>query len=67
MICSGRPILISSREERWLCAPMLVWYMPVITAERLGEQTGAVMKALVKRAPSRARRSMFGVSMVVSP
>ena len=36
--------------------------MPVISAERLGEQTGAVTKALVKRAPADAKRSMFGVS-----
>ena len=29
--------------ERWLWAPMVVWYMPVMNAERLGEQTGAVV------------------------
>jgi hypothetical protein len=46
---------------------MLVWYMPVIIAERHGEHTGAVTKALANLVPSRARRSTCGEWMVVSP
>ena len=57
----------SSRWLRWWCAPMLVWYMPVMSAERDGEQTGQVTYALVKRAPWEARRSMLGVSTSVLP
>ena len=29
--------MMASREERWLWAPMVVWYMPVTMADRLGE------------------------------
>ena len=42
-------------------------YGTMIQAERLGEQTGAVTNARVKRTPSAARRSMCGVRIVVSP
>lgn len=46
---------------------MVVWYIPVMRAEREGEQTEAVRKALAKRVPSRARRSRFGVARAVWP
>ncbi len=46
---------------------MVVWYMPVIIAEREGEHTGAVMKACRKRVPSLASWSTLGVWMAVSP
>ena len=46
---------------------MLVWYIPVMKAERQVEQTGAVTKASVNFTPSAAKRSTFGVSMAVSP
>ena len=42
---------------------MAVWYMPVIMAERLGEQTGAVVKQRVNRAPWLASLSILGVRM----
>jgi hypothetical protein len=38
-------------------------YWPVSRLARLGEHSGVVAKAFRKRTPSRARRSMFGVSM----
>jgi hypothetical protein len=41
--------------------------MPVIIAERDGEQTEAVRKARSNLTPSRTRRSMFGVRIVCSP
>ena len=41
----------------WACA-----YWPVRKLARLGEQSGVVAKALRKRTPSRASRSMFGSS-----
>jgi hypothetical protein len=41
--------------------------MPVIIEQRLGEQTGAVEHARVKRAPWLARRSRFGVTEYESP
>jgi hypothetical protein len=40
---------------------MLVWYIPVMKAERLGEQTGDVVKAWANRMPSAAKKSRFGV------
>jgi hypothetical protein len=40
---------------------MVVWYMPVMKADRLGEQTVAVVKKLVYRTPAAASRSRFGV------
>jgi len=40
---------------------MLVWCTPVMKAEREVEQMGAVVKARLKRAPSAASRSRFGV------
>ena len=40
-----------------IVAPMLVWYMPVMMAEREAEQTGPVTKALVNLAPSPASLS----------
>ena len=46
---------------------MLVWYIPVMKADRLAEQTGAVVKAFVKRIPSAASRSIFGVRVSPSP
>jgi len=46
---------------------MEVWYIPVMNADRLGEQTGAVTYAFVKRTPRLARRSRCGVSIAVSP
>ena len=44
------------------CAPIDVGYMPVMIAVRAGEQIGAVAKARVKRTPSAASRSRFGVN-----
>jgi len=32
------------RGVRCWCAPIVVWYIPVLQAEREGEQTGAVVK-----------------------
>ncbi len=46
---------------------MDVWYIPVMKAERLGKQTGAVTYAFVNRTPRLARRSRCGVSIAVSP
>ena len=46
---------------------MDVWYIPVINAERLVEQTGAVTNALVKMTPLLANVSTCGVSISVSP
>ena len=43
---------------------MLVWYIPVMNADRAAEQTGAVTNAFVKRAPSPANLSRFGVLAV---
>jgi len=40
---------------------MEVWNIPVIIAERLAEQTGPVVNALVKRIPWLASLSRFGV------
>jgi hypothetical protein len=40
---------------------MVVWYIPVIKAERLAEQTGEVVQAFVKRAPCAASLSRLGV------
>ena len=42
--------------------PWVRAYWPVRKLARLGEQSGVVANALRKRAPSRARRSMLGVS-----
>src|SRR5262245_57773092 len=42
--------------------PLACGYRPVRKLARLGEQSGVVANAFVKRAPSRASRSMFGVS-----
>jgi hypothetical protein len=47
--------------------PMVVGYIPVMMAERLGAQTGAAEKAVVNRAPSRASRSSVGVTAYASP
>ncbi len=47
--------------ERMWCVPNDVGYIPVIIPLRLGAQTGPWVKARVKRAPSLARRSRFGV------
>ena len=44
------------------CAPIDVGYMPVMIAVRAGEQIGAVAKARVKRTPSAASWSRFGVN-----
>jgi hypothetical protein len=46
---------------------MVVWYMPVAKADRLGEHTGAVVKAFSKRTPARAIASKFGVWIRGSP
>ncbi len=46
---------------------MDVWYIPVINAERLAEQTGAVTNALVNMTPLLANLSTCGVSISVSP
>ena len=46
---------------------MDVWYIPVINAERLVEQTGAVTNALVNMTPLLANLSTCGVSISVSP
>ena len=46
---------------------MLVWYIPVMNAEREAEQTGPVTKALVYRTPSPASLSRFGVLTSVLP
>ena len=43
------------------CEPMLVGYIPVMMAERLGAQTGATENALVNRTPWLASLSRFGV------
>ena len=43
--------------------PFVCGYWPVRKLARLGEQSGVVAKALVKRAPSAASRFMCGVSM----
>src|SRR6185436_1377396 len=43
--------------------PLVCAYCPVRKPARLGEQSGVVANAFVNRAPSRASRSMFGVSM----
>ena len=40
---------------------MLVWYMPVMSAEREGEQIEPVTKARSKSIPLLASRSTFGV------
>jgi hypothetical protein len=43
---------------------MMPWreaYWPVRIEARFGEHSGVVWKAFSKSAPSRARRSMFGV------
>jgi len=40
---------------------MLVQYLPVMNDDRLAEQTGALVNALVKRTPSAASRSRLGV------
>ena len=63
----GRWIFNLPRPERWCWAPMLVWYMPVISAERLIEQIGPVTNARSNFTPSAARRSTFGVRIVFSP
>jgi hypothetical protein len=44
-----------------LCAPMAVWYIPVMNAERLAEQTGAVEMTVLYLRPAAARRSRCGV------
>jgi hypothetical protein len=41
--------------------------MPVMSAARLGAHTPAVVKTFVKRTPSAARRSRFGVRAAESP
>ena len=56
-----------SRLLRWLWASKWVCQVPVIRAERLAEQTGAVTKAWVWRMPSEARRSMLGVETAGVP
>ena len=43
------------------CEPMLVGYIPVMMAERLGAQTGATENAFAKRTPWLASLSRFGV------
>ena len=53
--------------ERMWCEPMDVGYMPVMIPERAGAQTGVTAKARVKRAPSAASRSRFGVTAYASP
>lgn len=47
--------------------PVRAGYSPVISAARVGEQMGAAGYARVKRIPSRASRSMCGVSLKVLP
>ena len=61
---SGKPLTQGGgtvTDHMW-CEPIDVGYMPVMIAERVGVQTGAVAKARVKRAPSAASRSRFGVN-----
>ncbi len=41
--------------------------MPVMNADRLAEQTGAVVYAFVNRMPWAASLSRFGVETCVSP
>lgn len=53
--------------DRMLCEPIVVGYMPVTSPDRLGAHTGVWVYARVNRAPSRARRSMFGVIACASP
>src|SRR5262245_2507415 len=53
--------------DRMWCEPMVVGYSPVTRPERLGAHTGACVKQRVKRAPSLARRSRFGVIASLSP
>ena len=63
---------IDELATRWVDVPMHVdpvgdadggaGYLPVRMLARVGEQTGQAAYASVKRMPSRARRSMLGVS-----
>ena len=57
----------SPRWLRWWWAPMEPWCIPVIIAERLVEQTGLVVNALVNRTPWSASLSRFGVSTAGVP
>ena len=45
----------------------LLAYRPVISAKRLGVQSGAVVKARSKTRPSRASASRFGDSLELAP
>ena len=49
------------------CAPIAVWYTPVMCAARLGAQTPLVVKVFGNRTPCSASESIFGVSATVSP
>ena len=53
--------------ERWFCTPKLVWYLPVIKADREMLQIGPVTNARVKRVPRAASASTFGVWIAVWP
>ena len=46
---------------------VVVWYMPVKNADRLGAQTGEVENTRVYRMPSLARESTFGVRTFFAP
>ena len=47
--------------------PMVVGYMPVMMADRLGAQTPEIENARVNSAPSAAKRSSVGVFASLSP
>src|SRR3954468_23103549 len=51
---------LGSRNE---CTPCCDGINPVRNVARVGEQTGLLLRARVKRMPSDARRSMLGVRM----
>jgi hypothetical protein len=61
----GRP---GSASWSWLCVtPLDRAYRPESKIDRAGEQTGKFEKVCVKRAPSAANRSTFGVRTTGCP
>ena len=57
---------IVARNDQYKCG-VLVWYMPVMNADRLLGETGPVANARVYRIPCAARRSRFGVTTCLVP